>query len=42
MVDGVGEEVGVEEDLVGGLEGGVVVEEEGGGDLGAVWVVSIG
>ena len=36
MVDCVAEEVGVEEDLVGGLEGGVVVEEEGGGDLGSM------
>ena len=40
MVDGVGEEVGVEEDLVGRLEGGVVVEEHGGGDLGAGGAVS--
>ena len=35
MVDGVGEEVGVEEDAVGGLEGGVVGEEHGAWDLGA-------
>jgi len=29
VVDGVGEEVGVDEDLVGGLEGGIVLEEHG-------------
>lgn len=34
MLDGVGEEVGVEEDGVRGLEGGVVLEEEGGWGLG--------
>lgn len=27
------DEVGVDEDAVGGYEGGVVLEEEGGGDL---------
>lgn len=32
--DGVGEEVGVDDDLVGGHEGGVVLEEHGGGCLG--------
>lgn len=36
MVDGVREEVGVYENLVGWLEGGVVVEEHGGGNLRAV------
>lgn len=43
VVHGVGEEVGVDEDLVGGLQGGVVGEEHGGGDLGAVmgWRVSL-
>lgn len=30
MLDGVGEEVCVDEDVVGGYEGGVVLEEEGG------------
>ena len=34
VLDGVGEEVGVEEDGVRGLEGGVVLEEEGGWGLG--------
>lgn len=34
--DGVGEEVCVEEDGVGGLEGGVVGEEEGG-----LWLVGV-
>jgi hypothetical protein len=33
VVDGVGEEVGVDEDLVGGSQGGVVVEEHVGWDL---------
>ena len=33
MLHGVREEVGVHEDGVGGDEGGVVLEEEGGGDL---------
>ena len=37
MVDGVGEEICVDEDAVGGLESGVVVEEHGGGHLGAVY-----
>ena len=40
MVDGVGEEVGVDEDLVGGLEGGVVGEEHAAGDLWAGVFVS--
>lgn len=35
-VHGVREEVGVDEDVVGGPEGGVGLEEERGGDLGAV------
>ena len=34
FLDGVGEEIGVDEDGVGRDEGGVVLEEEGGGDLG--------
>jgi hypothetical protein len=34
-LDGMGEEVGVDEDGVGGNEGGVVLEEEGGGYLGS-------
>lgn len=34
MLDGVGEEVGVEEDGIGRLEGAVVLEEEGCGRLG--------
>jgi hypothetical protein len=34
-LDGVGEEVGVDEDRIGRPEGGVGLEEEGGGDLGA-------
>ena len=46
VVDRVREEVGVEEDAVGGLEGGVVVEEHGAWDLWArrrgVLVVGIG
>lgn len=33
MLDGVGEEVCVDEDVVGRDEGGVVLEEEGGADL---------
>lgn len=33
VLDGVGEEVCVDEDVVGGDEGGVVLEEEGGADL---------
>ena len=42
MVDCVGEEVGVEEDAVGGLQGGVVVEEHGAWDLWARYeVVSV-
>lgn len=36
VVDSVGEKICVDEDLVGGLEGGVVGEEEGGGHLRAV------
>lgn len=32
-MDGVGEEIGVHEDGVRGPEGGVGLEEEGGGDL---------
>lgn len=41
MLDGVGEEVGVDEDGVGGSEGGVVLEEEGGlwGGGALVWEV---
>ena len=35
MLHGVREEVGVDEDGVWGDQGGVVLEEEGGGDLGA-------
>jgi hypothetical protein len=33
MVDRVGEEVGVDEDLIGWLQGGVVLEEHVGRDL---------
>lgn len=40
VVDGVGEEVGIEEYLVGWLEGGVVSEEHGGWDLWAVERIS--
>lgn len=36
VLDGVGEEVRVDEDGVGRDEGGVVLEEEGRGDLGAM------
>ena len=36
MVDGVGEEVGIDEDRVGRLEGGVVLEEHATGRLWAV------
>jgi hypothetical protein len=39
-VDGVGEEVCVDEDRVGWLEGRVVLEEHGGGRLWAVCFVS--
>ena len=35
VLDGVGEEVGVDQDRIGGLQGGVVLEEEGGWHLGA-------
>jgi hypothetical protein len=33
VVDGVGEEIGIDENLVGWLEGGVVLEEHATGDL---------
>lgn len=33
MLDGVREEIGIDDDGVGWCEGGVVLEEEGGGDL---------
>jgi hypothetical protein len=35
------EEVGVDEDGVRGAEGSVGLEEEGGGDLGASWVLAL-
>ena len=38
MLDRVREEVGVDEDRVGRDQGGVVLEEEGGGDLWAMWI----
>lgn len=41
MVDSVGKEVGVDKDLVRRLEGGVVLEEHGAGDLRAVKTVSM-
>jgi hypothetical protein len=36
VVDGVGEEVGIDQDRVGRLEGGVVLEEHATRRLGAV------
>lgn len=41
MVNGVGEEVGVDEDLVGRLESGVVLEEHGARDLWTLKAVSM-
>jgi hypothetical protein len=38
LLDGVGEEIGVDEDGIGRDEGGVVLKEEGGGYL---WAIEI-